>query len=142
MGPERITLSIPSNPRYLYVVRAWCQSLLECLTFSEEETRRVVLAVHEACANVMKHCYGGDLSQRIDLAVLIAPQEVIIEIRDYGSVTPPVAIKPRDLNDVRPGGLGTYFMQLAMDDITYNAAAGGGTVLRMRKRRRQACTSA
>ena len=142
MGLERVTLSIPSNPQYLSVVRAWCQSLLECLAFPEEEVRRIVLAVHEACANIMKHCYRGDMRQRIDLAVLIALGEVTIEIRDYGKGTPTRAIRPRDLADIRPGGLGTYFMRLAMDDITYSAAADGGTVLRMRKRRRRACTSA
>jgi anti-sigma regulatory factor (Ser/Thr protein kinase) len=102
---------------------------------------RVVLAVHEACANIIKHSYHGDTAQRIDLTVLITPEELAMEIRDYGSKPDLAAIQPRALHDVRPGGLGTHFMRSIMDTVTYDISPDMGTLLRMTKRRGASCTS-
>ena len=41
----------------------------------------MTLAVHEACANIIAHSYQGDTAQRIDLTVLITPEELAVEIR-------------------------------------------------------------
>ena len=57
---ERLTLSIPSHPRYLCVLQGFFGSLLARLGFSSYEVMRVTLAVHEACANVIEHGYQGD----------------------------------------------------------------------------------
>ena len=137
---DRLTLSIPSNPCYLGTMRAFFNTLLPTLGFGNQEVRGVILAVHEACANVIEHCYRGDLAQRIDLAVLVTPECLTVEIRDYGEPRDIATIKPRALHDVRPGGLGTHFMQSLMDDVTYHAS-DPGTLLRMTKRRRVSCTS-
>jgi anti-sigma regulatory factor (Ser/Thr protein kinase) len=139
--PERLTLSIPSHPRYLRVVRNFLSSLLAELGFSHQTCMGMVLAVNEAYANVIEHCYQGDVTQRVDLAVVIEPAVITIEMRDYGAQPDPACIEPRDLQDVRPGGLGTHFMRAIMDDITYDLSSGTGTVLRMSKRRSLPCTS-
>jgi anti-sigma regulatory factor (Ser/Thr protein kinase) len=137
---ERLTLSIPSNPRYLCAIRAFFDSLLHELGFSSQEVRGVVLAVHEACANVIEHCYQWDTEQRIDLMVLVTSERLTIEIRDYGEQQDVTTIRPRALQDIRPGGLGTHFMRALMDDITYHSS-DTGTLVRMIKRRRVPCTS-
>jgi anti-sigma regulatory factor (Ser/Thr protein kinase) len=139
--PERLTLSIPSHPRYLRVVRDFLTSLLSELGFSHQDRMGMVLAVNEAYANVIEHCYQGDVTQRVDLAVVIEPAVITIEMRDYGVPPDPAYIEPRDLQDVRPRGLGTHFMRSIMDDITYDLSSGAGTVLRMSKRRSLPCTS-
>lgn len=138
---ERLTLSIPSHPRYLCGLRGFFENLLTELGFNRQESRRITLAIHEACANVIEHGYGGDTQQRIDLTIHIAPTEVTVEVRDYGIKTGIETIKPRALGDVRPGGLGTYFMQSVMDAIVYCPAAEQGMLLRMTKRRSAPCTS-
>ena len=44
-------------------------------------------------------------------------------------------MKPRDLDDVRPGGLGTHFMAEVMDRVEFlTPPEGGGNLLRMVKR--------
>jgi sigma-B regulation protein RsbU (phosphoserine phosphatase) len=44
-------------------------------------------------------------------------------------------IEPRDLDDVRPGGLGVHFMREIMDEISYLPQEGDyGNILRMVKR--------
>jgi anti-sigma regulatory factor (Ser/Thr protein kinase) len=139
--PERLTLSIPSHPRYLRVVREFLTSLLAELGFNRQDRMGMVLAVNEAYANVIEHCYQGDVTQRVDFTVVIEPEVVTIEMRDYGTQSDPECIAPRDLQDVRPGGLGTHFMRSIMDHITYDLSSGTGTVLRMSKRRSLPCTS-
>ena len=134
-APERLTLSVPSNPRYLLTIRALFSSLLTELGFNNKETTAVVLAVNEAYANVIEHCYKGDVTQRIDLTVFITPRAITIEIRDYGEQPDITRIVPRALHDVRPGGLGTHFMRSVMDEVTYDLSSGSGTLLRMTKNR-------
>jgi len=141
IAADRLTLSLPSHPRYLCVLQGFFGSLLTGLSCSSSEGTRVTLAVHEACTNIMEHGYQGDTAQRIDLTVLITPEELAVEIRDYGSKPDLAVIQPRALHDVRPGGLGTHFMRSIMDTVTYDVSPDTGTLLRMTKRRRESCTS-
>src|SRR5215831_13387738 len=92
-------------------------------------------------ANIIAHSYQGDTAQRIDLTVLITPEELAVEIRDYGSKPDLATIQPRALHEVRPGGLGTHFMRAIMDTVTYDVSPDTGTLLRMTKRRSESCTS-
>ena len=136
MTPECLHFSLPSNPRYLPVLRALFGSLLSGYGFSRRDTMGVVLAVNEAYANVIEHCYQGDVTRRIDITVRLAPEEITVEMRDYGEQPDLDCIKPRALDELRPGGLGTHFMHTVMDDVTYDLSFEQGTLLRMIKRRR------
>ena len=138
---DRLTLSIPSHPCYLSVLRGFFGNLLASLGVHSADVMRVTLAVHEACANIMQHSYRGDTAQRTDLRVLITPEALAVEIRDYGRKPDLAAIQPRALQDVRPGGLGTYFMRAIMDSVTYDVSLDTGTLLRMTKRWSTSCTS-
>ena len=138
---EHLTLSVPSHPRYMQVIRAFLTSWLTTVGCSRRDCMGVVLAVHEACSNVIEHCYQGDVTQRIDLTVYLEPQAITIEMRDYGAQPDVACIQPRDLQEIRPGGIGTHLMQSIMDEITYDLSSGTGTVLRMSKRRSEPCTS-
>ena len=138
---EHLTLSIPSHPRYLCVLRGFFGDLLAELGFSSNDIMRVTLAIHEACANVIEHAYHGDHGQRIDLEVHIAPEDVTVEVQDYGTRVSVEAIKPRDLGEIRPGGLGTHFMQAIMDEVVYSPGPETGMRLRMTKRRSVPCKS-
>ena len=139
IAADRLTLSLPSHPRYLCVLQGFFGSLLTGLSFSSSEGMQVTLAVHEACANIIEHCYQGDTGQRIDLTVLIMPDNLAVEIRDYGSKPDLATIQPRALQDIRPGGLGTHFIRAIMDSVTYDVSPDMGTVLRMTKRRSEPC---
>jgi len=140
-GSEYVTLSVPSDPRYLRIVRDFLTSFLNDLGFNALDCMGIVLAVNEAYANVIQHCYRGDTTQRVDLTLLIVPQLLTIEMRDYGGKMDLSCIEARDLDDVRPGGVGTHLMRAIMDEVTYDVSSDTGTVLRMSKRRSQPCKS-
>jgi sigma-B regulation protein RsbU (phosphoserine phosphatase) len=56
-------------------------------------------------------------------------------LRDFAHTVDPNLIKPRDLDDLRPGGLGTHFMQEVMDEVTFMPPPQeGGNLLKMKKR--------
>ena len=47
----------------------------------------------------------------------------------------PARVRPRDLDDVRPGGLGTHFIQTVMDEAEFlEPPSGVGNLLRMVRR--------
>lgn len=137
-----IKLSISSTPQHLRVVRAAAEALCRAIGFDEQSATHVVLSVDEALTNVIRHAYCGAEDQPVDieLAALDASQGegLRICIRDYGREVDPSEIRSRDLDDVRPGGLGVHIINECMDHMEYRRAEGGGTMLTMIKRLRPA----
>ncbi len=136
-----VDIRIASDPRLLVVVREMIARLCELAECSEEDQRGIVLAVDEACSNIMKHTYLGDQSKMIDISCTGDTQRMEIVLRDCGPAVDIKRVHPRDLEQVRPGGLGTHFIRSIMDEVEYSYEEGFGNVLRMvkhlRKRRCQ-----
>ena len=95
----------------------------------------IVLAVNEACMNVIQHAAAGDGGTQVSLELLRQGGTLIFHVLDNA---PPVDVRscePRDLDDVRPGGLGVHFMREIMDQVEFlPPPAGFGNFLRMKKR--------
>ncbi len=137
LSDSPICIQIRTQPTYLPVVRAALGKLCEKLGFDGETAGQVVLSVDEALTNIIRHACGGDPDQIIEIGFLprSEPGQEGLEIilRDYGKTIDPEQIKPRDLDEVRPGGLGLHIMNECMDKVQYTQAEGGGTRLRMFK---------
>ena len=131
---ETITLTVPSHPRYLYVIRSALYPIVVDAGFSKKEARKIVLAVDEACSNIIKYAYEGDHSKTIELNVFIEKTKLVIQLRDSGKKPDVSKIIPRKLDDIRPGGLGTHFMAEVFDAIDYNIRGDTGTILSLEKR--------
>jgi anti-sigma regulatory factor (Ser/Thr protein kinase) len=131
-----VKLSIRSTPTHLPIVRGAVERLCQDLGFGEDCTARIVLSIDEALANVIRHAYDGAPDQpiEIELSVLGPPPGLQVCIRDHGRSVDPSSIKSRDLDDVRPGGLGVHIMTSCMDCLEFRQAEGGGTILTMVKR--------
>ena len=94
----------------------------------------MVIAVDEALQNVIRHAYGGSPDGVIDITIRRSSNRLIVLIRDYAETIDVAKVKPRDLNDIRPGGLGTHFMRETMDEVEFLISPeGGGNLLRMTK---------
>ena len=130
---ERVTLIVPSHPKYLYVIRSALYPLVIDAGFSKKEARRIVLAIDEACSNIIKYAYEGDYTRTIALNVRLDPEKLTIELKDSGKKPDVAKIAPRRLDDVRPGGLGTHFIFEVFDRVTYDTSGPSGTVLTMEK---------
>jgi anti-sigma regulatory factor (Ser/Thr protein kinase) len=132
-----VTLTVPSHPKYLYVVRSALYPVLLDAGFGRKESRRIILAVDEACSNIIKHAYGGDPTRTITVTMIDGSDRFTVRLRDYGMKADPAKIAPRDLEDVRPGGLGTHFMSAVFDSVTYDTNQGQGTLLTLEKKKLQ-----
>jgi len=133
-----ITLNMCANPEYLSVARAAVRAVTNAVGIEKEDAEAMTVAVVEAITNVIKHSYGGPCEKPIviKLGKIKCDEKtdaLEIVIRDFGKQVDPEKIKSRDLDDVRPGGLGVHIMQSAMDKIEFAHAGDCGMQLRMVK---------
>jgi len=131
---DGIRISIDADPRYLDPLRVVLAESTSMLGLGEEETGKIALAVTEACANIFRHCYGGQPGERIDVEIRFGEDMFEIRIIDYGEFVDPGQMKGRDLEDVKPGGLGLHFIHSVMDGVEYRKNKWGGTTLILQKR--------
>ncbi len=137
-GPDQmVEMRILSTACHLPVVRAAMEKICDMSGFDPDTAGRVVLSVDEALANIIRHAYDNAEDQPIEISIQVtgsSPQRVLrIRLRDYGKDVDPSQIRSRDLEDVRPGGLGVHIIQECMDSMEYSPAEGGGTVLTLTK---------
>jgi anti-sigma regulatory factor (Ser/Thr protein kinase) len=138
-APSRLVeLTISSNSGVLPVVRSAVQCLAEMVGFSALDAQNITWAVDEALANVIKHGYGGQSDKPIHLRLAgirhsDGREGLEATVRDYGRQVDPCMIQGRDLEDVRPGGLGVHVMRTVMDVVEYSCPVTGGMLLRMLK---------
>lgn len=127
-------LRFVADPAQLKRVRAAVRAAAQASGFAEEVTEHLILAVNEACMNVIQHAYKGDAAGEIVLEILNNPQRLVFRLKDYAPPVNPAMIKSRDLDDIRPGGLGVHFITTLMDEHRYLPHSGGiGNVLEMVK---------
>jgi anti-sigma regulatory factor (Ser/Thr protein kinase) len=133
-----LTLELVSNPIYLCAVREMINLSVKRLGFSDNAASQVALAVDEAIVNVMKHGYERRLDGRIwvKLTPVGDPVDAVeIVIEDEARQVEPEQIRGRDLEDIRPGGLGVHIIREVMDEVRYEKRNGQGMRLTMTKRR-------
>ncbi len=133
-----LKLTIPARPDALKTLRDALNAVLDRAGADPATRDRLVLAVHEAACNVIRHAYG----ERADgtLRVTLARQRGMLRfaLRDFAPPVDPSRLKPRDLDVCRPGGLGINFIDETMDSWRLRPLKHGrGNVLTMRKRVRR-----
>ncbi|MDA1001127.1 MAG: ATP-binding protein [bacterium] len=126
-------MRIPAEPCCLRLMRATVESFCAAAGMDEKAGCRVVLAVDEACTNIIRHSYEGPCEKPIVCEGRIENGDIVIVLRDFGKKVDPARIQPRDLSDVRPGGLGVHFIREVMDDVTFEDCGEEGTRLHMKK---------
>ena len=141
MAPP-IKLSVPSDPKYLGLIRKVLQELLDSHDVPADTARRLILCVDEACSNTIKHSYDGPGDEPIEATFSIDGDDFKVQIRGYGKKCDTSQIKPRCLDDLKPGGLGTHFMNEIMDEVNYCTNRAKGTLLTMIKKLKTELTSA
>jgi sigma-B regulation protein RsbU (phosphoserine phosphatase) len=135
-----LELQFPAHPAQMRSVRARLRETLDGQSVSPEMRDQLVLAVDEACTNIIRHAYCGaiDCDGTDDTISLLLTRErdmLVFELRDEAPPVDPGKITARDLGECQPGGLGVPFIRTLMDDWELQPGPGGnGNILRMRKR--------
>ena len=129
---ERIHLL--SRADKLQPLRNFVRELASQQGCCDENLDCMVMAINEACMNVMQHAYGGREDGEIIVEFWKDDGELLVRIFDFAEKVDLQAIKSRDLDEVRPGGLGVHIIHQVMDSVEYkNQTESVGNVLEMRK---------
>ncbi|WP_455212014.1 ATP-binding protein [Kaarinaea lacus] len=128
-------IRFPARPYQLKQVRFIVHNAMRNTELQPTDVDRVVLAVNEACMNIIQHGYKQDETGEIILEIFKNPDEIVFRLTDFAPPVDECTIKGRDWEDVRPGGLGVHFICESMDDIKYLHLPGGaGNILEMTKK--------
>ena len=134
-GEHIIEIRIEARPERLRLVRALVSEVARANGCSEPCARDMVIALDEACQNVIRHAYGGDPDGEILLDVRRVGDRQTFNLIDFAAPVDSSKVRPRNLHEVKPGGLGTHFIKECMDEASFcTPPAGAGNRLRMVKR--------
>ena len=101
-------------------IRAFVKSHLNEKDFNKDETEKIILAIGEASMNIVQHAYkGGNEKKKIKVEIEIKEKKLFVHLFDQGKPAVPENIKPRDLKDIKPGGLGSFFIGEIMDEVKF-----------------------
>jgi len=134
---QKLTKTIESRTDNLLEVREFVLSAARQFGFDEEEASKIVLAVDEACTNVIKHAYQYAPDREIEIVIRPDKDRLQITVIDDGRAFNPSATKLPDLKQhlshYRRGGLGIYLMRTLMDKVEYKYAPGKRNEVRLTK---------
>ena len=102
-------------------IRSFAREVLAKDPIFQNSKDDVVLALAEAAQNIVKHAYKDNPDTNDKMAVQISCKENKLEIGffDMGNAVDPKKIKHRNIDNIRPGGLGTFFIQEIMDAMEF-----------------------
>ena len=125
---KKISKTVLSTTDHLLEVRDFVSEAARQFGFNEEDIANIVLAVDEACTNIIKHSYQYAPDKEIVIAILRNNGTFEVKIKDNGkSFNPDELTTPdlkRNLSQHRRGGLGVYLMRKLMDKVEYSFVSG------------------
>jgi len=112
--------SYPATLSNLKKIRATIKDFLKIYEVDLKIIKNIQLAVDEAVTNIIKHAYKGENKNNIIKIELEFKNKIfLIHLYDNGIKVDKKNIKPRSLDNIKPGGLGVYFIDQLMDETKY-----------------------
>jgi sigma-B regulation protein RsbU (phosphoserine phosphatase) len=136
-GPLELLLELrfPAQADRLKLVRGSIRAAARMCGFNDTAAQNIVLAVDEACQNIIVHGYKGREDGEIVMSLARKQGGIQVSLTDSAPLVDPATITPRALTDIRPGRLGSYFIREIMDTADYRPRPdGAGNLLEMFKR--------
>ena len=102
-------------------VRSFSREVFEKINLPQEQKDELVLAIAEAAQNIVKHAYKdvAETSDRMEIKISLKDSNLEIGFFDKGKAVIPENIQHRKLDDIKPGGLGTFFIKQIMDAAVF-----------------------
>lgn len=122
------TLKVKSRTENLSSIRDFVSSAASEVNISKDIIENIILAVDEACTNIIKHAYKYSPDGEIIIKIKPSKSKFEIKILDYGLTFEPDKIPEPDLQKYyrqrRVGGLGIYLMRTLMDEVKFSTVPG------------------
>ena len=102
-------------------VRIFSRNVFEKINLPQEQKDELVLAIAEAAQNIVKHAYKGveETTDTMQIKISLKDEDLEIGFFDKGKPVVPENIQHRKLDDIKPGGLGTFFIKQIMDAAVF-----------------------
>ncbi|KJR42024.1 anti-sigma regulatory factor, serine/threonine protein kinase [Candidatus Magnetoovum chiemensis] len=126
-----LVVVIRSHPKFLCIVRGIIGQIGEVYELSNTEIADIKHGIDEACSNIIKHAYGGNKNKKIVIRFSLSPSNIKIIIEDSGKKINLNELKGRDLDNLKPGGLGLHIIAKAFDSVTYDETKKKGNRLEL-----------
>ncbi|MHB1688660.1 MAG: ATP-binding protein [Ignavibacteriaceae bacterium] len=125
---EEKELAVKSRTENLSAIRNFVSSGALEIGVPLDVVENIILAVDEACTNIIKHAYQYFPEGEIIVKLKISPEKFTVIIIDHGVPFKPGTIPDPDLQKYyrqhRVGGLGMYLMKSLMDEVKYVSVPG------------------
>ena len=102
-------------------VRTFSREVFEKINLPQEQKDELVLAIAEAAQNIVKHAYKDveETTDAMQIKISLKDGDLEIGFFDKGKPVVPENIQHRKLDDIKPGGLGTFFIKQIMDGAVF-----------------------
>lgn len=134
-----LELELPADARLLATTRRTLGGYLADVGADADERADVVLALDEACVNVIRHAFPGGANGSLRVRVELDGATVLLEVEDDGTGFNPVEV---DLRGVAPhdiSGRGLQIIRALMTSVRLQSPTEtGGTRLCMERVLREA----
>lgn len=131
---ERHRLLVPAETSKLCDLRENVTQICDQCEIPRKVTRRMVLAVDEAIANIIEHGQLPDSDEPIELSLEVADDRIVAEITDRGiPFDPTFRGKEPDRRSYPRRGFGLYLIHMIVDSVEYERTADGRNVLILTK---------
>lgn len=121
-------LKVKSKTENLSIIRDFISSSAAEAGVKSDAIENIILAVDEACTNIIKHAYKSFPDGELIIKTKSTLSRFVVSITDYGKSFEPEMIPEPDLQKYyrqrRVGGLGMYLMKTLMDDVKYVSIPG------------------
>lgn len=121
-------LTVQSNVEELEKIREFVSKAAQRFGFAESEGYKIVLAVDEACSNIIRHGYDKNPDAKLRVVIETIDDSFVVTLNDSGKS---YDIRLHQLPDMpayfaarRSGGLGIKLIRSLVDDIEYERADG------------------
>ena len=101
-------------------VRTFCREVFEKLNINQDLKDELILAIAEAAQNIVKHAYKNEKTEdKMEIQISVENGHLEIGFSDKGKPVEKEKIRHRKIDDIKPGGLGTFFIQQIMDAVVF-----------------------
>jgi len=132
------SMRISASTDELEKIRSFVASHAGEFGFSETDVNDIVLAVDEACTNIIKHAYEWNPEKNISVSVAFRNNEMLVSIIDEGKPFDPGSYQTpkleEQLKNKKRSGYGILLIRKLMDNVEYRKRQSRNEI-RMTKKR-------
>ena len=112
--------SFPATLDNLKNIRLFLNNFLKDNQIENRTAKEIELAADEAASNIIKHGYNiENKNNKIEIKLEIIKKKLFVHLFDNAVPVNQDKIKHRNLEDIKPGGLGSYFINNIMDEVKW-----------------------